>query len=88
MRHTVESKKTTCSRRTFARTLANRLQNIPHQWFRSTFLSAHGEEYDTFSFLNSFEQRYMLSRHVQQYVKTQLFDPVWKAAPFPCHVVR
>jgi hypothetical protein len=61
----------------FASAVADRLQGDPHQWYRLTFLESVGGEAELFStttFLNAFEQRYILSRHVQQSVRTQLLD--------------
>jgi Zinc knuckle len=61
----------------FASAVADRLQGDPHQWFRLTFLESVGGEAELFStttFLTAFEKRYILSRHVQQSVRTQLLD--------------
>jgi hypothetical protein len=60
----------------FAASVANRLQGDPHQWYRYTFLKSVGDStnFSTSTFLSAFEQRFILSRHVQQAIRTQFLD--------------
>jgi hypothetical protein len=60
----------------FAASAANRLQGEPHQWYRYTFLKTVSDSgsFSTATFLSAFEQRFILSRHVQQTIRTQFLD--------------
>jgi hypothetical protein len=60
----------------FAASVANRLQGDPHQWYRYTFLKTVSDStnFSTSTFLSAFEQRFILSRHVQQAIRTQFLD--------------
>lgn len=59
----------------FASTLANRMQGECHQWYRCTYLPSTTESQRTTEHLiAAFEQRYILSRSVQQSIRTQFMD--------------
>jgi hypothetical protein len=59
----------------FASTLANTMQGECHQWYRCTYLpSTRSESRTTEHIIAAFEQRYILSRSVQQSIRTQFMD--------------